>query len=323
MDLSVIFKPISQEMAQVEERLTQELHAEDQPLADLTAHVAAYRGKRIRPALVLFSGRCMGEVSQEHVELAVAMELIHTATLVHDDILDSASLRRNSPTVNVKWGPDVAVMLGDFLLTRAFALIAAFKSGEITRQLLRTTQIMCEGEIRQLHRRYALDLGEHEYLGIIERKTASLCSACCKLGALCSQSVNGFAEDLARYGANLGIAFQIVDDCLDITGKEEKIGKTLYTDLEKGKLTLPMIRFVGLAPAGSRERLKAVLFGGSAKDAIAQLMPALKKCQAFEYALGRANEYVETAKRHLRRFSASVFRDGLTALADYVLARER
>ena len=323
MDLSAIYKPIQREMAQVEARLSEELCADEQPLAQLTAHVAAYKGKRIRPALVLFSGRCMGEISNEHIELAVAMELIHTATLVHDDILDEASLRRNSPTVNIKWGPDVAVMLGDYLLAQAFSLIAAFKSPEATRDLLRTTMTMCQGEIHQLHRRYVLDLGEAEYLQIIERKTAALCSACCRLGALCSESPNGFAEDLARYGANVGIAFQIVDDCLDITGKEDKVGKTLYTDLVKGKLTLPVIRLVGLIPEKNRPDLTRTLFAKSAREAIAELLPLLEKQGAFEYARARATEHVQEAKRHLHRLTDSVFKHGLMALADYVIERER
>jgi octaprenyl-diphosphate synthase len=323
MDLSAIYSPIQREMARVEERLAQELRADEQPLSQLTAHVAAYKGKRIRPALVLFSGRCLGEISSEHIELAVAMELIHTATLVHDDILDEASLRRNSPTVNIKWGPDVAVMLGDYLLAQAFSLIAAFKSPGATRDLLQTTMTMCRGEIHQLHRRYVLDLDEAEYLQIIERKTAALCSACCRLGALCSESPDGFAEDLARYGANVGIAFQIVDDCLDITGKESKVGKTLYTDLVKGKLTLPIIRLAGLLPEEKRPELKRLLFSKSAREALLELLPALEKHGALEYARARAVEHVEAAKRHLNRLAGSEFKEGLLALADYVIARER
>jgi len=323
MDPSAIYRPIQREMAQVEARLAQELRADEQALAQLTAHVAAYKGKRIRPALVLFSGRCMGDISDEHIELAVAMELVHTATLVHDDILDEASLRRNSPTVNVKWGPDVAVMLGDYLLAQAFSLIAAFKSPEATRQLLQTTMTMCCGEIHQLHRRYVLDLDEQEYLRIIERKTAALCSACCRLGAMCSESPNGFAEDLAHYGANVGIAFQIVDDCLDITGKESKVGKTLYTDLEKGKMTLPVIRLVSLVPEKDRLRLKRILFARSAREAVVELLPELEKYNAFEYARTRATEHVQEAKRHLNRLANSVFKEGLIALADYVIERER
>jgi octaprenyl-diphosphate synthase len=182
---------------------------------------------------------------------------------------------------------------------------------------------MCQGEIHQLHRRYVLDLDEAEYMRIIERKTASLCSACCRLGALCAQSADGYAEDLARYGADVGIAFQIVDDCLDITGKEAKVGKTLHTDIEKGKLTLPLIRLVSLAPEEEKSEIERALFASSAKEAIAQLMPALVEYRAFDYAMGRAVEHVEQAKRHLVRLASSAFKDGLMALADYVLARDR
>ncbi len=310
-------------MAQVEARLAQEFSPQEQPLAQLTAHVSAYRGKRIRPALVLFSGKCLGEITPEHTELAVAMELIHTATLVHDDILDEASMRRNSQTVNLKWGTDIAVMLGDYLLAQAFSLIASFKTPEITRLLLRTTMTMCAGEIHQLHRRYVLDVDEEEYFDIIDRKTASLCSACCRLGAMCSESANGYGEDLARYGTNLGIAFQIVDDCLDITGREEKVGKTLYTDLEKGKLTLPLIRLISLVRREGIEELARTIFAKNAKEAAAEILPALQKHKAFEYAHSKAQQHVQEAKRHLNRLADSEFKEGLAQLADYVLERER
>jgi octaprenyl-diphosphate synthase len=182
---------------------------------------------------------------------------------------------------------------------------------------------MCEGEIHQLHRQHALDVDENEYLRIIERKTASLCAACCRLGALCTGSADGFAEDLARYGVNVGIAFQIADDCLDITGEEDRVGKTLYTDLQKGKLTLPLIRLVSLTPKEKREELRRILFSQNARDAVAALLPALRTHGAIEYAFVRAADHIETAKRHLRRLADSMFKDGLLALADYVLARDR
>src|SRR5262249_40256168 len=209
-------------------------------------HSSELRGKRLRPALVLLAGQACGGTRPAHPVVAAVVEMIHTATLVHDDILDEASVRRHAATVNAEWGNETAVLLGDYLFTHAFHLAASLDSTRACRWIGHATNKVCEGEMQQVHHRGDLDLDEAGYFAIIEGKTAELTAVSCRLGASSAGASDATVAGLERYGRNLGIAFQIADDVLDIWGDERVTGKSLGTDLEKQKLTLPIILLLRL-----------------------------------------------------------------------------
>lgn len=219
-------------------------------LADLTDYVLRGSGKRVRPGLVYVASR-FGQADLAAVrETAVAVELIHIATLVHDDLVDEALLRRQRPTVGVKFGNGAAVLLGDFIYAQAFQRLGALGRPDLVRLFADTTMEMCDGEIGQYEGRYRFSLTVEEYLSFLRKKTASLMAASCRAGALLAGAPEPVVRALETFGDRLGLAFQIVDDILDIEGEESVVGKTLHTDLVNGKMTLPLILYAaGLSPA--------------------------------------------------------------------------
>jgi octaprenyl-diphosphate synthase len=223
-------------MREVEERIYSDLSPADKRLSDLVYHISKLQGKRLRPALLLLSGQCSGGLIPQHIDLAVVVELIHTATLVHDDIIDEAVVRRHIETMNMKWGSKISILFGDYLFSRAYTILSALDSQVSTLIMSQTINILCEGEMVQLLRCYDTEVTESEYLSIIERKTASLCAASCKLGAISSGANKWQTEALTNYGSKIGMAFQIIDDCLDVMGKEEEMGKPVNLDAQIGNL---------------------------------------------------------------------------------------
>ncbi len=229
----------------------------------LVKHVSRFRGKMLRPCLVLLSGRaCSGDqpLSEAHTVIATVVEMVHMATLVHDDVLDEAELRRKGATINHLRGNEAAVLLGDYLISHSYHLCSGLDSQFASRLIGRTTNCVCEGELLQLDNRNNLDLDEQTYLQIIERKTASLCAACCLLGAKFAGAEPAHVAALETFGMSLGTAFQIQDDILDLVGDASCVGKTLGIDVEKGKLTLPLIHFLrsaagtsGVAPVAAEQ----------------------------------------------------------------------
>ncbi len=243
-NLSSLYAPIAAELAEAERIFQDELGSRFPFVQQLVDHCADFQGKRLRPALVLLSGKACGLLSEAHPVLAAVVEMIHTATLVHDDVLDEAMIRRHAATVNAEWGNETAVLLGDYLFTHAFHLAASLDSTRACRWIGHATNKVCEGEMQQVHHRGNLDLDESEYFAIIEGKTAELTAVSCRLGASYAGAPESTVAALDRYGRNLGIAFQIADDVLDIWGEERVTGKSLGTDLEKQKLTLPIIHLL-------------------------------------------------------------------------------
>jgi octaprenyl-diphosphate synthase len=255
--LAAASAPVARDLEEVERILAGTLVSRSPRVAAVIDHVGHYRGKRLRPLLLLLTARACGKVTPEHHILAAVVEMIHTATLVHDDILDEARVRRHMPTVNAAWGVPASVLLGDHLFSRAFHL-AASVDARACRLIGEATNKTCEGELRQGLERGNLDLTEAEYFEIIQGKTAELIACCCRLGAIYAGARPEVVESLARYGLHLGVAFQIADDLLDLVGEEAKTGKSLGTDLEQQKLTLPLIRLLGSPAAGVAERVRQI-----------------------------------------------------------------
>jgi octaprenyl-diphosphate synthase len=265
--------------------------------------------------LLLLSAKAIGAVNENHIKLAAVVEMIHAATLVHDDILDEATVRRHRETVNTRFGNESSVLLGDYLFTHAFYLASTTGSTMACRTIGRATNITCEGELRQVHAAGRLDLSQSEYLAIIEAKTAELCACSCELGAHFAAAEPHVAAAAAAYGRHLGIAFQITDDV-------ETVGKSLGTDLEKRKATLPIIRLLAEAPIDDRPAIYEILTRTDNHRA-ADLSPWLASTGALEYARRVAADHVCQAIDALHVLPAGPIRDVLVRMAEFVLVRER
>jgi octaprenyl-diphosphate synthase len=315
-----LYAPIAPDLAEVERVLAETLASACPAVADLVRHVSRYRGKRLRPALLLLVAHACGRATPGHHVLGAVVEMIHTATLVHDDVLDDASVRRHVPTVNAAWGNQASILLGDYLFTHAFHLSATLGDARACRIIGESTNRVCEGELRQGLQRGNLDLDEAEYFEIIDGKTAELIACCGRLGALIAGVAPEVVESMARYGRWLGIAFQIADDLLDLVGEERAVGKSLGTDLEQQKMTLPLIRLLERAPPAVAPRLRQILTGpGNHKRAA--LRPYLAEAGALDYAYRRAEDFSGRARAELNALDPSPFRAILESLCARVVHR--
>jgi octaprenyl-diphosphate synthase len=320
LNLADLYAPIASGLAEAERIFEAELTSRFAFVQQLVDHCADFHGKRLRPALVLLTGRACGGVTNSHPVLAAVVEMIHTATLVHDDILDEAVVRRHAATVNAEWGNETAVLLGDYLFTHAFHLAASLESTLACRWIGHATNLVCEGEMQQVHHRGNLDLDEEAYFAIIEGKTAELTAVSCRLGAHYAGAEAGVVEAMEVYGRSLGIAFQIADDVLDIWGEERTTGKSLGTDLEKKKLTLPIIRLLGTSSPADAAKIRGILDDAD-PDSRRRLRPHLEESGALEYSWQRARQYVEQALQSLDVLAESDAKGVLRILAQYVMRR--
>ena len=254
-----LYGPIAADLEEVERILSQTLKSRYPQVQPVVDHVRHYRGKRLRPVLLLLTARACGKVAPAHHVLGAVVEMIHTATLVHDDILDGAAVRRHTPTVNARWGVHNAVLLGDYLFTHAFHLASTLDDARACRLIGQATNRVCEGELCQGLERGNLDLTESAYFDMIDGKTAELLACSCQLGALYSGASAETVAALTRFGRYVGLAFQIADDLLDLVGDEQTTGKSLGTDLEQQKMTLPLIQLMQQGPKGLAERVRRIL----------------------------------------------------------------
>lgn len=250
---------ISPHLVSVEERIREQARAFDPAVEGYVSYVTNKGGKRLRPVLALLAGGASGKVTSGHVDLAVIVELIHIATLVHDDIMDGADIRRDQPTANAKWGSSLSVLLGDCLFAHALRLAAAYGDTTICRRIAEASSEVCSGEIIQTQRRYDLSLTTADYFKIIEMKTAALFSVACELGGYISEASPEVINALKEFGTKIGVAYQIYDDCLDLAGTEEESGKTLGTDIRKGKFTLPILLMLQSDDKAETDRLRTLL----------------------------------------------------------------
>jgi octaprenyl-diphosphate synthase len=318
--LSAVYAPIVADLAEAEQIFESELGSRLPFVQLLVEHCANLRGKRLRPALVLLTAQACGGVRAAHPVLAAVVEMIHTATLVHDDVLDVAVIRRHAATVNAEWGNEAAVLLGDYLFTHAFHLAASLDSTLACRWIGRATNLVCEGEMQQVHNRGNLDLDEAAYLAIVRGKTAELTAVSCRLGAHYAGASEQTVEALASFGRDLGVAFQITDDVLDLWGEECTTGKTLGTDLEQQKLTLPLIRLLRTVPASTAEVIRTILTDPQA-DRRRELRPYLEDTGSLEYAWDCAQEFTTRATSLLEVLPDSAAKAVLGSLATFIVRR--
>ena len=309
-EIKRIFTLIQPQLDAVEAAIGRQAEAFDPAVRGYVDYACATSGKRLRPALALLAGGATGRMSEAHQNLAVIIELIHLATLVHDDVLDGAEKRRDQPTANSRWGNTISVLLGDCLFAHALDLATTFEDPAVSRAIARAATSVCTGEILQTQRRFDLNLSLADYFKIIEMKTAALFGAAAGMGAALNAKDAEVTEALKAYGLKVGTAYQIYDDLLDLAGDEVAAGKTLGTDLKKGKLTLPILKLLQTSENGQRERLTRIILSGD-EDDLAALSEAAHSsgCMAAAAAAGR--ELVEDGVRLLDVLPASPYRDAL------------
>jgi octaprenyl-diphosphate synthase len=301
----------------VEERIREQARTFDPAVEGYIAYACESSGKRLRPALALLSGAATGTICPSHVDLAVIVELIHLATLVHDDIMDCADVRREQPTVNAKWGNTLAVLLGDCLFAHALKLATAFPNSEITRRISQAATDVCSGEIIQTQRRYDLNLKITEYFQFIEMKTAALFAVAAELGAFISEASPEVITAMKAYGLRLGTAYQIYDDCLDIAGDAEDAGKTLGSDLRKGKLTLPVLYLLQMVDREDHHRFSEILLRSN-PDELNALGAEVVRRGALRKAVDTTKHLVDEAKDELQKVPVSKYSLALQDIGDFL-----
>jgi octaprenyl-diphosphate synthase len=319
--LRSVTEAIAPQLAEVEQLFHAELATDLKCVNTLVRHVSRFRGKMLRPTLVLLSGKAAGGLRAEHTVIATVVEMVHMATLVHDDVLDEAELRRRGATINHLRGNEAAVLLGDYLISHSYHLCSSLGSQQASRSIARTTNLVCEGELLQLENRDNYDLTEQTYLDIINRKTAVLCGTCCQLGAAFAGAGEATARKLEMYGLSIGQAFQIQDDILDLVGDPRAVGKTLGIDIEKGKLTLPMIHFLRSAPAEHRALLRSLLASDDPGDKVEKIRNLILPSDSLDYARDFAGRLVARAKQALTELPLTDARRALEVMADFVIDR--
>lgn len=321
--LERILRPIAGELREVEEDFERRLGSRVPLVTEIAKHLALSGGKRIRPALMILSARLCGYKGKGYIPLAGAIELIHTATLLHDDVVDNAEMRRGNPTANILWGNVASVLVGDFLLSRAFSMMVEVKDLKVLEVMAETTTLLAEGETFELTKTGDISLTEEEYLEMVSQKTASLMSASTRIGAILARATEEQEEALAAFGLKLGIAFQLVDDCLDYIGKEEALGKKVGSDIKEGKVTLPLIWTLGRCSSEERKLIRDTLLEADPDiKSIKEVVELVHQHGGIEYTLRRAEEFVTEAKGCLSLFPDRPEKTTLMELADYLLSRD-
>jgi len=315
ISFSQAFELINPHLYTVEERIRAQAKAFDPAVEGYVAYVCGAGGKRLRPALALLSAGATGKITASHVDLAVILELIHIATLVHDDIMDGAELRRDQASPNAKWGNAITVLLGDCLFAHALRLSTNFSNSDVCRRIADAAAEVCSGEIIQTQRRFDLKLSTADYYRIIEMKTAALFSAACELGAFISEASPPVISGLKTFGTKLGVAYQIYDDILDLAGNEETTGKTLGTDLRKGKFTLPVLLLLQSGKDVNTVRNLLLKEENVDGELLVQMMDSSGALQA---AKGVAFRLVDEALGQLDAIQDNKYARGLRAIAEHL-----
>jgi octaprenyl-diphosphate synthase len=319
-----IYKLIETGMAQVDEEITRHSNSGVPLIDQIGQYICSSGGKRIRPAILLLGAQMCGYDGSIGPRLGAVVEMIHSATLIHDDIIDNANVRRGRASVNAQWGNEITVLMGDWLYMTSFRLALGQRQLKILDILIEATRKMVEGELIQLTYNGNLDITEEQHLEISIRKTAFLFSACSQLGAVLSSSGDETEERLRLYGLNVGLAFQLVDDVLDFTSNETTLGKPVGSDIKEGKLTLPLIYLMRDGEPGHRELVRKALHGGAldpgSRDAIIRLV---RDYGTADRVLEKACDYARKARASLEGFPASPARDALMSIPDYIVERDR
>jgi octaprenyl-diphosphate synthase len=317
-----IYQLIAPELLRVEEELRGYTHSDIPPISEIGKYLLNAGGKRIRPALLLLTAKMLGDVSPMDIRLAAVIEFIHNATLVHDDVIDAADTRRGRPSANSHWGNSMTVLAGDWLYMQSFAVALAEKNFDVLNTLIDITQKMVEGELLQLTVLGKSHITEQQLLDIVERKTAYLFSGCTKLPAIAAGMNHGSAERLAEIGKSLGMAFQLVDDLLDLTSTQDILGKPVASDLKEGKMTLPVLFAISKARPEDKMKVQKVLDEREFRSVDrTEILHLVELSDGLERTRTLADGYAKRAVELLETFPASLYRDALLQIPAFILNR--
>ena len=315
-----MYQVLAADMETVQEMFVRELTSDLPLVNERIEQLGKFRGKMLRPRLILLCGRSCGPIGWRHHTVATAVEMLHMAALIHDDVLDQSQIRRRGATLNALYGNETAVLTGDFLLSHVFRLCTQLADQRLSSIIAEAATMVCEGEIIQLAHARDWELTEQEYFKIISCKTASLCGASCRLGVECSKGPADLARNLDEYGYNLGMAFQITDDLLDLTGSEAVVGKPLRRDMLQGKLTLPSIRTRDMLAGAAREEFMHLLGQGRAEN-VNRIGELMAECGALASVFETAREYADKAMDKLGILPSGLQRQALEKIAQFVVER--
>lgn len=307
----------------VEDQIRRNLDSKVALVNTVSTHILSSGGKRIRPLLLVLSARLAGYAGREDILLASLVEYIHTATLLHDDVVDHADLRRGRKTARGLWGNQVAILVGDYLYSKAICHIVGFRSQDVNECLSEACRKMAEGELMQLSYKEHEALSEREYLKIAEYKTGALIAAACRMGAVVAEADLAHREALFRFGQAIGVAFQVADDTLDYAARRESLGKLLGKDLGEGYVTLPLLHLRKHCTDGERRRLAEILENREdVNGKLAWIVSLMERYGSIDYAMATARGFVQSAKVHLELFEDSVHKRALHVVADYMVSRD-
>lgn len=315
--LTRVTEVVRRELDEVESRIISQAATFDPAVEGYVSYAIGGRGKRLRPLMALLAGGAVGPIESEHVDLAVIVELIHVATLVHDDIVDEAEWRRSQPTLNARWGNSLSVLLGDWLFAHALNLSARFEDVEVSRAIARAAREVCTGEIIQTQRRFDLHLGIEDYLRIIELKTGSLFAAAASLGAMLGKADQTTQDALRIFGQKIGTAYQIYDDCIDIAGTERLTGKTLGSDLRKGKLTLPVLMLLSGRNGSDKEHLSQLILDARFEE-IGAILNSAQANGALGASIDAGHTLIGEAQAQIETLPSNKYCNALVGLADAI-----
>lgn len=312
------------ELDGVEDRIRKNLDSSVTLVNTVAAHILSGGGKRIRPLLLLLSARLCGYSDKDHHQLGSLIEFIHTATLLHDDVVDEADIRRSRRTARKVWGNQISILVGDYLYTKAMCQIVEFRSQGINEVLAEACRKMAEGEVLQLYYNGNPAMPEIDYIKIVEHKTAGLIAAACRMGAILADASEAQQDALFRFGQYLGIAFQVADDTLDYTANGESLGKTIGQDLRQGKATLPLLHLLRHCSEQDGHMIKDRMETRTLSTAdLERILSLMTEYGSITYAMDRARTYIAAAKHELDLFEDSTARRALTVAADYMITRDR
>ena len=311
---------IQPELKRVNTRIIQRLHSEEALVEEIGHHLVNAGGKRLRPILVLLCAKALNYRGDQHLDLAAIIEFIHSATLLHDDVVDVSMLRRGMPTANAQWGNAPSVLVGDFLYSRAFQMMVEIGSMDIMRIMSNTTNVIAEGEVQQLANTQNPNIGERDYLDVIYKKTAALFEAACECGASIRQASDKHRQALKKYGYHLGIAFQLMDDILDYDGDSALLGKNVGDDLAEGKATLPVIHAMSVGSEESASLIRKSLTNADATELV-KIIDLVKSCGSLNYTRKMAIEHADAGIKLLEALPDTSWRQCLIDLTKFSIAR--
>lgn len=324
LSLNNLYHSILNDLDKVEKELELFIDSPNKLISEIGSYIFQNSGKKIRPALLLLCSKLFGYKGNENILMSALIETIHAASLIHDDIIDNSDVRRGRESIHSRWGPNITVLLGDFLYIKALGYSLHSQHGQITKILTDISARMIEGELNEYYRSGNLDLAEEDYLDIIDKKTASLFGASCQIGGILGNASDEEEHSLVEYGTNLGMSFQIIDDLLDFTGDEKVLGKPVFSDLSEGRITLPLIYTMTNDGGMNRKRITAILKEKNlSEETQKEILEIIQSNGALDYTYKKAEEYSSKSREIISQFPESVHREALTLIPQFFLTRNK